>query len=524
MKPERDDKAKILIVDDEKENLTGFKYLFEDDYDVYTAESAAEGKEILRQQEINVVISDQRMPKTTGVEFLQDVFKDHPNTIRMILTGYSDFDAIIDAINKGKIYYYFSKPWKESEMQMIIENALEAVSLKKELMQSKECFRQLSENVKEVFWIFSTDWKELHYISPTYQKMFGTDEKLLYQNPIGWLDAVHDEDVPQVKLYIDKMKNNLDLELVFPGFRIVRPDKTIRWLSFKTFPVKDQNGKTCRFAGLLEDKTESKQTLETLIQSEKMITMGSLAAGMAHELNNPLAGIINSAQLLKQRLSEDLEPNRVLAKECKLDLPSLQQYIKKRNINETIKNIRSSGLRASRIISDMLSFSRKSDSYRGKANIQIILDNAINLARSDYDIKKKYDFKNIEIIKNIETGLPPIFCNESEIGQVILNLIRNAAQAMVGVDSVERQMIIIRATSAGNSIKIEIEDNGPGMDEAVQKRIFEPFFTTKKKGEGTGLGLSISYKIITTHHNGSISVESNLKKGTTFRILLPFTS
>ncbi|MBU2509885.1 response regulator [bacterium] len=515
------EKPSILIVDDEKENLTGFKYLFEDVYEVFIAESAAEGKKILQQHDIQVVISDQRMPKMTGVEFLQEVLKDYPDTIRMILTGYSDFDAIISAINKGQIYYYFSKPWSETEMKMIIENALEAIDLKKQLKQSEECFRQLSENIREVFWLVSTDWKELYYVSSAFRSIFDASEEPLYENPLLWLDSVHPEDLDQVASFVKKTDQNLESELVFPGFRIFKPDDSIRWISFKVFPVKDHNGKTYRIAGLLEDVTEDKQTLETLIQSEKMMSIGGLAAGMAHELNNPLSGIIQGAQLIEQRFSADLEINKTVARETKINLEALNQYLGKRKIHQTLENIKESGLRSSRIISDMLSFSRKSDSSIGDVQIKTVLENIINIARSDYVMEIHYDFKNIKIIKDIEENLPTVPCNETEIGQVILNLLRNAAQAMTATSSKKDPKIIVRAKLVGDNVKIEIEDNGPGMEASVAERVFEPFFTTKIKGEGTGLGLSISYKIITINHKGSISVESKPGQGSIFSILLP---
>ena len=524
MKPDIKERRSILIVDDEKENLTGFKYLFDDVYNVFTALSAAEGKSILQQNDIQIVISDQRMPEKTGVEFLQEVLEEYPDTVRMILTGYSDFDAVIDAINKGKIYYYFTKPWKESEMKMIIENALEAVTLTKELKESRECFRQLSENIREVFWLFSDSWKELYYVSPIVNTIFDLEEEKLYDNPLLWLDSIYPEDLEQVRSYIEKANEKLKYGIDLPEFRIIKPDQSIRWISFKIFPVLDENDRTYRFAGLLEDITEKKQTLEMLVQSEKMISMGGLAAGIAHELNNPLSGIIQGIQLIEQRLSMDLEKNQAAARELNLELSGLSAYLEKRNVDKILGNIRESGLRASRIISDMLSISRKSDSRRGEVPIDSILDNIINIARSDYDMKKKYDFKNIKIIKEIEQGLPAITCNETEIGQVILNLLRNAAQAIANSENAKTPVITVRAQSEGTHVKIEIQDNGPGMEDSVKSRVFEPFFTTKKKGEGTGLGLSISNKIITINHKGALTVDSKPGEGATFTILLPFVS
>lgn len=117
---------RVLYIDDEVNNLTTFKATFRRNYYVFTAESAIEAKEILEQNEIHVIISDQRMPGMTGVEFFESIIQDHPTPIRMLLTGFADIHAVVDAINKGQIYKYFSKPWDETQMR---ENILEAYTL-----------------------------------------------------------------------------------------------------------------------------------------------------------------------------------------------------------------------------------------------------------------------------------------------------------------------------------------------------------------------------------------------------------
>ncbi len=120
----------ILYLDDEEDNLTSFRAVFRRFYHVYTANNADEAMEILEKSNINLVISDQRMPGITGVQFLEKVYQSYPDTIRMILTGYSDMQAIIDAINKGRIYYYITKPWKFDTLKIILDNALESYALK----------------------------------------------------------------------------------------------------------------------------------------------------------------------------------------------------------------------------------------------------------------------------------------------------------------------------------------------------------------------------------------------------------
>jgi signal transduction histidine kinase len=168
----------------------------------------------------------------------------------------------------------------------------------------------------------------------------------------------------------------------------------------------------------------------------------------------------------------------------------------------------------------MLQFSRRSGSEMVPADLASLIERTVDLASNDYDLKKQYDFRHIQIIRDFDPDLPPVPCVIPEIEQVLLNLLRNAAQAIYSQqDQTEFPRIILRTLQNQVSARIEVEDNGPGMDETVRKRIFEPFFTTK--GKGTGLGLSVSYFIITNNHFGSIRAESSPGKGSRFIIQLP---
>ena len=130
----------VLYVDDEINNLNSFKAGFRRDFEIYTASSAKEGRKILDNHEIGVIITDQRMPGMTGIEFLESILPVYPDTIRILLTGFSDINAVMDAINRGQVYKYLVKPWQNDELKMYIENALEIYHLRKE---NKELVRKL---------------------------------------------------------------------------------------------------------------------------------------------------------------------------------------------------------------------------------------------------------------------------------------------------------------------------------------------------------------------------------------------
>ena len=126
------EKINILYVDDEENNLQAFKATFRRDYNVHLAISAKEAKEILKNEAIDIIITDQRMPEETGVEFLASIIPVHPEPIRILLTGYTDIQAVIDAINKGQVYHYLTKPWEEDYLRTVIKNAFEIYSLRRE--------------------------------------------------------------------------------------------------------------------------------------------------------------------------------------------------------------------------------------------------------------------------------------------------------------------------------------------------------------------------------------------------------
>lgn len=272
----------------------------------------------------------------------------------------------------------------------------------------------------------------------------------------------------------------------------------------------------------IDDVTERVRLQEMMIQSEKMLSVGGLAAGMAHEINNPLAGMLQNAQVILNRLTNKMQKNDEVAKECNTTFEAIQSFMEKRKIIEMLEAINITGKRASKIVENMLSFSRKSEFRFSSHDIRKILDDTIELAASDYDLKKKYDFRKIKIIKEYDDDVPLVNCERSNMQQVFLNVLRNGAQAMIeNQNKKEDPCFTFRVKQHDDMVRIEIEDNGPGMDEETRRRAFEPFFTTKEVSDGTGLGLSVSYFIITQHHKGKMSLKSEINGGTDFIIELP---
>jgi len=225
-----------------------------------------------------------------------------------------------------------------------------------------------------------------------------------------------------------------------------------------------------------------------LIRTEKLAAMGTLSAGVAHEINNPLASISSLIQMMQAK--PDLDTS---AKE-KLALISTQIT------------------RITQVTKDMMDFARVRPAAKASAQVNEIIETALRLASFDKS------FQKLHLKKNLTGNLPEIFADSDQLQQVFLNLFLNARDAMPdGGD------LIIHTTQIDSEIEIEILDSGNGIDEKDLKKIFDPFFTTKSAGKGTGLGLAVCYGIITAH-NGRIEVSSNNQTGTAFTIFLPFES
>ncbi|QHD08797.1 sensor histidine kinase [Pseudomonas sp. R76] len=272
----------------------------------------------------------------------------------------------------------------------------------------------------------------------------------------------------------------------------------------------------------IDDITQRLSLEEMMVQSEKMLSVGGLAAGMAHEINNPLGAILHNVQNIRRRLSPDLPKNLEHAEQVGVELDTVNRYLHSREVPQLLDGIQQAGARAAKIVTHMLSFSRLSNRQMAPCDLPALIDQAVEIAGNDFDLTIGFDFKGQAIIRQFDPQLGPVPGTANELEQVLLNLLKNAAQAIhLREDEREPGRIILRTRLNPPWAEIQVEDNGIGMSENVRKRTFEPFFTTKEIGQGTGLGLSVSYFIITNNHKGQMEVHSTLGQGTCFTLRLP---
>ncbi len=243
--------------------------------------------------------------------------------------------------------------------------------------------------------------------------------------------------------------------------------------------------------------SEKEMMNERVIEAGKLASLGELAAGIAHEINNPVAIMVEEAGWIEDILQEEEFQ----------DTNNLEEF------RRSLSQIRTQGKRCKEITHKLLSFARKTDPALKRVQLNQVIDEVISLS------EQRAKFSNVKIISKLDSALPEIAVSPSEIQQVLLNLINNSVDAMEQSGG----SIEIRTSRTDAQIIVEVTDNGPGIPKANLARIFDPFFTTKPVGRGTGLGLSICYGII-KKAGGEITATSQVGAGTTFRICIPLST
>lgn len=364
------------------------------------------------------------------------------------------------------------------------------------LKEKTELFRQMAENIDEVFWVASVRLDKILFISLAYEKIWERTCESLYANPGSWAAAIHPDDRERVLAAAKKRQVG---EGYTESYRIVRPDEQVRWIHVRTFPVRDSGGRVFRMVGVATDITERRKLEEQFRHAQKMEALGTLAGGIAHDFNNIIGAITGYAELAKMDST----------------LPAVQSCH---------DEILSACGRAGDLVRQILAFSRQREQKRTPLKLWQTVTEATRLLRAVLPA-------TVEFHIELDRDAPVVLADPTQIHQVVMNLCTNALHAMagkvgrlgVGITTFHADEQFARAHAGGRVGRyacLAVSDTGHGMEQLVLDRIFEPFFTTKAPGEGTGLGLSVVHGIVQAH-DGIITVVSTLDAGTTFNLYFP---
>jgi PAS domain S-box-containing protein len=382
-------------------------------------------------------------------------------------------------------------------MIVLAYDVSERRNIEDKLRESELRFRQLAENIDEVFWMTSAGGNEVLYVSPAFERIWQRACADLYRQPSLWLAAVHPDDRARVSaLYAPESlaRGKFNAE-----YRVVRPDGSVRWVHDRGFPIRDDDGRVLRIAGLAQDVTDLKlaedrerQLLADLAHMARLTTMGEMASGLAHELNQPLAAITGyvdaAAELLRARGA----------------LPD--------DVRQAMEDAAAEAERAGKIIHRMKGFLHRTEPQQTAIDLNLLIREALDLAARDIRLS------GARLQLDLAEDLPPALADRIQIEQVVLNLVRNALEAMQQTRAMDRLLVVTTAQPAAGVVRARFHDTGCGLPADAASKLFLPFYTTKPGGMGMGLAIS---RTIVTAHGGRLEAAPGLEGGAEFTFTLP---
>lgn len=364
---------------------------------------------------------------------------------------------------------------------MLIRDITELRAATESLRQSEERFRQLVEASPDAIGVGQNG--VIRFANPAMAKLYGYDRPdELVGRPI--LDFVHPSEhavVTEISAQV------LSGKALVHQHRYLRRDGTTVEAEASRLPIEFEGAPA--ILGMMRDMTERKQLEARALSMDRLASMGRLAAGIGHEINNPLAFVIENLSLALEELEHEPRPDLV----------------------EMLRHAAEGADRIRRVVRELKTFSRSEDETRSAVDVESVIESSINMAFNEIRHRA-------ELVRDFER-MPPVIANRSQLGQVFLNLLVNAAQA-IPEGRAAANRIGVRTRLVGDRVVAEVSDTGPGITDTDLPHIFEGFFTTKPVGGGTGLGLSISREIVTAL-GGTIEVETRVGQGSTFKVSLP---
>jgi PAS domain S-box-containing protein len=506
---------KIVLIDDEADIREVVSLaLMDAGYQVAAAPDGEAGVRLCEEEKPQIVITDIRMPRMDGIQVLETVKERYPDVEVIVVTAFGEMDLAVRALQLDASDF-ITKPIGDEALFLALGRAEERYTARKRLKDytlllekgwartAQELIRTFTfqENLIEssMDGILACDEKErVVTFNKSMEQMLGyRKEEVLQKMDLSVFflpeDALRLSEALESENYGGPHRLYLyETNLLGIGGRKIPVQMSASVLFNEGHPA----GKVCFFRDLREIRRLEREMADQaqILHQDKMMSMGRLAASVVHEINNPLAGILNYIRLMMRILRRG-----VLSEEQR---EKFQRYL---DLVETETD------RCSRIVSGLLTFSRRSPPSFGQVQIKDLIDRCVLLSQH------KLELQHIQLKCSVAVDLPVVNGDFNQLQQCMINLIFNAIDAMP-----EGGTLVLegRFDPAERMVKIAVGDTGSGIAEAHLAHIFEPFYTTKEEGYGVGLGLSTVYGII-THHKGTVEVASRVGEGTTFTIRLP---
>ncbi|KIG16300.1 Sensory box histidine kinase/response regulator [Enhygromyxa salina] len=536
--------ARILVVDDERSLRRTFALFLRDDgHEVETAEDVDQALETLEAAWVkaqaeggghfDVVVSDIILPRRSGVSLMEAVAERWPDIKVILVTGEPTVETAASAVRSGA-YDYISKPVSSSKIRKVVGSAARVKSLqddnnrlqaendqqraelarlvevrtaevrdtKEALASTVERISRIASNIPGVLLQFerqSDGEFEFTFMADSAQETFGINPTDVVADARAFTDRVHPEDSEDLRESLARSAETLSL-WSWEG-RIILPSGDVRWFQAQSRPVRNESG-TVVWDGVMLDMSERKDLQARLMLSDRMASIGTLAAGVAHEINNPLTYVLANLHILGKRAEKAIGIDQSDAARSQLCSQDTLQLLR-----ETAEGAR----RVRDIARDLKTFSRSSDEVQ-PVDVRQVLDSSLRMAINEIRHRARLERNYL--------GSPLVLANASRLGQVFLNLIVNAAQAIPEGAADDNLIKLTTTTGEDGHAEVIVADSGTGIAKHLIERIFEPFVTMKPVGVGTGLGLYICRDII--HHiGGVIQVDSVVGEGTSFTVRLP---
>jgi len=500
-------KDRILIVDDDPAVLNFLKSgLVRYGYEVKDASTGLAAMELMSKYEFSIGIFDIILPDISGFELLRESLDIDPDLKVIMITGWTEVDAVIESM-RSRAFSFVKKPFDIKELEVEIRNALKQRGL---LLENRE----YSDTLKTLVEIRTAELlKSQNELKLEKEKLenvlksigaglqvIDVNGNIIWNNPItdewfgpgGYWRRLLKEQSPELEIpSVDNISDYKNAEHNSHSFVIQCVDGKVREFQFYWYPIINQTGSSIQAVKLILDVTERNALKRELIQSEKLASIGEIAASLAHEINNPLGIILGFVQ----NMIADIESQHPF--------------------HDNLKIIEEEIFRVAEVMRNLLDYTKQPALKNQIVHLPEVWKRCIKFF--DYMFKEK----NIAIVSQIDPGIKPVTGGPELLHQVLVNIVLNSIQAMPQggtitfncyseVDAEENQEFLV----------LELSDTGSGIHPQDLDKIFNPFFT-KKGPKGTGLGLSNAKRIIVEQHFGKIQMKSELGKGTTCIIKLP---